>query len=439
MRDGVIAETYSVCPVCLKRIPAERRERDGGVFLERECGEHGFFSSRVWGNFLDFEEWTSGAERSDEWNTDCPNACGLCERHIRGTCCVLLEVTSRCDLSSCAFCFANSGREGSDPSVDELASQMKAFVKRGSTFIQLSGGEPTIRDDLPDIVRAARGLGCKYVQLNTNGLRLSHDEKFVHSLAEAGLSFAFMQFDGTDDVVYEKLRGVPMMDAKKQAIENCARHGIGVTLVPTIVREVNLGVIGEIIRFAVKNSPAVRGVHFQPVCLMGRYPGTVRGENRVTLDELISEIRLQSGALIGNAEIIPSLCDHPLCGFHSDFIVIENKKLYPLSAKRRTKKTGCCSEIDPAARNREFIGKRWASEGKCCCSSRYNKNYSGDMSDMEYFAARAKSHAFTLTAMAFQDAWNLDLERLRSCSLHVFHNGRMIPFCANYLTPAVDS
>jgi len=36
--------------------------------------------------------------------------------------------------------------------------------------------------------------------------------------------------------------------------------------------------------------------------------------------------------------------------------------------------------------------------------------------------------------MAFQDAYTLDLERLRRCSLHVYREGRVIPFCAHYLT-----
>jgi aerobic-type carbon monoxide dehydrogenase small subunit (CoxS/CutS family) len=57
-----------------------------------------------------------------------------------------------------------------------------------------------------------------------------------------------------------------------------------------------------------------------------------------------------------------------------------------------------------------------------------------DLRDMDTFLARVRSHGFTVTAMAFQDAGTLDLERLRRCSLHVFAEGRMVPFCARYLT-----
>ena len=36
--------------------------------------------------------------------------------------------------------------------------------------------------------------------------------------------------------------------------------------------------------------------------------------------------------------------------------------------------------------------------------------------------------------MAFQDAYNLDIERIRRCSLHVYEDGKFMPFCARYLT-----
>ena len=68
-----------------------------------------------------------------------------------------------------------------------------ALTVPGKTLVQLSGGEPTVRDDLPEIVAYAKEVGCKYVQLNSNGLRLAEDEDFTRRLAEAGLSFVFLQ------------------------------------------------------------------------------------------------------------------------------------------------------------------------------------------------------------------------------------------------------
>lgn len=99
-----------------------------------------------------------------------------------------------------------------------------------------------------------------------------------------------------------------------------------------------------------------------------------------------------------------------------------------------TKKSSvsCCDE-NAHIRNRNFVARRWnrsgESESSCCDND--------DLRDMSTFLSRIKSHGFTITAMAFQDAYNLDIERLRSCSLHVAEEDRLIPFCAKYLT-AVD-
>ncbi|MEG3070279.1 MAG: hypothetical protein RQM92_05060 [Candidatus Syntrophopropionicum ammoniitolerans] len=117
-----------------------------------------------------------------------------------------------------------------------------------------------MRDDLPQIVAAAKEAGCRYVQLNTNGVRLGEDLGYVQQLAEAGLSFVFMQFDGyTNDEIYRALRGRDLLEIKQKAIENCGRYNLGVTLVPTIVPQINTQDIGNILRFAVSQPPGGTG------------------------------------------------------------------------------------------------------------------------------------------------------------------------------------
>ena len=59
---------------------------------------------------------------------------------------------------------------------------------------------------------------------------------------------------------------------------------------------------------------------------------------------------------------------------------------------------------------------------------------SGEPDDLDDFLRQAKTRSFTVTAMAFQDAYNLDIERIRRCSLHVYEDGKFMPFCARYLT-----
>ena len=55
--------------------------------------------------------------------------------------------------------------------------------------------------------------------------------------------------------------------------------------------------------------------------------------------------------------------------------------------------------------------------------------------DLDLFLEQLKSHMFSISGMAFQDAWNLDLERVRDCCIHVLSpDGRLIPFCMYNLT-----
>ncbi len=132
----------------------------------------------------------------------------------------------------------------------------------------------------------------------------------------------------------------------------------------------------------------------------------------------------------------PSCCDHPLCGFHGDFIVLKNGTLHPLSVASRTQ-AGTCGAEELAEKNREFVGRRWQRPATkktcCCCEPSLSETADDDIGDMDNFLRRSRTHGFTITSMAFQDAGNLDLERLRSCSLHVFEDGALRPFCAHYI------
>ncbi|MCL1804707.1 MAG: radical SAM protein [Clostridiales bacterium] len=459
--------TRSVCPVCLKPVKAEVLRYGAGVYMKKTCPEHGDFSVPVWRDKVDLEKWRGYLPvLADDEAPDCPHACGVCGGHLQGVCCVLLEVTSRCDLR-CAYCFADF-EAGPDPELTDLKRAVEDILDADDKpLLQFSGGEPTMRDDLPELIAYSRGLGCKYIQLNSNGLRLSRDEEYVRALAEAGLSFVFMQFDGANDRVYQALRGAPLFDAKMNAIDMCDKYGIGVTLVPTIVRGVNDDQVGDIIRLGASLSPAVRGVHFQPVSYFGRYPVLPSEYDRYTLDELILAIREQ--AEVEDAGLLPSRCDHPLCGFHGSFLV-SSGGLIPLSHAD----DGAVPTVTTAAQNREYIGRRWSREGgenggdvgggngndggaeagingndgenteECCCDDDCvgedcccdgdGDCCDDDLESFDGFLRGVRKHGFTLTAMVFQDAMNLDVERLRRCSLRVYHEGKLKPFCVRYLT-----
>ena len=420
--------TRSVCPVCLRNLPASLiREECSGILMEKECPEHGFFRVPVWKDLVDFDRWTLGSDAlTPSLGLNCPQNCGLCAEHESGTCCVLLEVTSRCNLR-CRFCFADGGTDGGDPSPDTLKHEIREIVRLcGEPLLQLSGGEPTLRDDLPDLVRFAKEAGCSYVQVNTNGIRLAREPEYVRRLAEAGLDIVFLQFDGTEDRIYEQLRGATLLETKLSAIRICSAAGLGVTLVPTVVKGVNNRNLGDLVRLAVSLAPGVRGIHFQPVSWFGRIPDIPEDADRYTLDQLMADLSDQAGIPIES--FMPSRCDHPLCGFHADFLINPDSSLRPLSSITHSSASRGC-----ARDNREYVARRWRlppEEPEPLGA----EDLSGEM-DFDTFLYRLRHRSLALSSMAFQDAMNLNIERLHRCTLHVYDNGTVKPFCAKYLTP----
>src|SRR5664279_425957 len=252
MIDNGTQGTTSLCPHCLTRIPAIKLREGDCLFLGKTCPEHGEFKTLVWRGDPAPENWLrpKAVIRSETVHggirQGCPFDCGICPEHRQQSCTVLIEVTNRCNLF-CPFCFADSGKQAEpDPSLENIADRfLNSLHKSGPhNIIQLSGGEPTIRDDLPDIIALGRELGFPFIQLNSNGVRLAADREYAVELKRAGLFSVFLQFDGTEDHIYQSIRGRALLAEKLRAIEHCATAGLGVVLVPTIVKGVNTDNIG---------------------------------------------------------------------------------------------------------------------------------------------------------------------------------------------------
>lgn len=443
--ERVLSATESVCPECLARIPAQRVARGEDVYLRKTCPTHGDFSTIIWRGQPAFESWVRPKLPSYPENPftpvdkGCPYDCGLCPDHRQQSCCTLLEVTARCDLG-CPVCFASAGGNAPDPELAAIAGWYQALLRAGGPFnIQLSGGEPCLRDDLPEIIALGSSLGFTFFQLNTNGLRLARDPVYLRQLVEAGLSTVFLQFDGVSDPVYVKLRGRPLLEQKLAAVENCVRAGVGVMLVPTVAPGVNDDEIGALIEFALRRAPAVRGIHFQPISYFGRYPHAPADDARMTIPEIIRAIETQTHGAVRAGSFLPPGGENALCSFHGNFVIMPDGSLAPLTA--RGDEPGCCGKPTPAkegaARSRAFVAVQWAAPPPAI-SLNTDITFTPSLGAWDTFLERAKTHTFCLSGMAFQDAWTLDLDRLRDCYIHVAgsSNGecRLVPFCAYNLT-----
>lgn len=444
-----VLKTQSLCPVCLKKIDANLFTQGRNSYMRKNCPVHGNFMTIVWKGSIPMESWVRKKERAyiknplTEIQKGCPYDCGLCSEHRQHTCTALIEVTQNCNLN-CRFCFSASNTcKQEDPSLEQIRHWYEVVLKAsGVCNIQLSGGEPTLRNDLPHIIRIGKELGFSFIQVNTNGLRIAEDEAFVKELKGVGLDSIFLQFDGTKDSIYKKLRGRELLEVKIKAIENCKKYGIGVILVPTLVPMVNIDNIGEIIAFALEQIPTVRGVHFQPVSYFGRVPHTPEDEDRITLPEVMDEIEKQTEGRFTAESLKPPGCENSLCSFHGSYIYRGRGEVMKISGN-----SSCCCKGDKveraeegAIKAKEYVSRKWAFrkvEGKAEGNSEDDNEKAASVktSGWDEILASIHNNSFSLSAMAFQDAWNVDLERVKDCCIHVVSpDEKLIPFCMYNIT-----
>jgi hypothetical protein len=436
----IISTTESLCPVCLKKINAIIWTENNETYMEKSCLEHGRFKALLWRGSMPMEEWVRHKVPATinipntEVTQGCPYDCGLCTDHRQHTCTALIEVTQRCNLS-CSFCFADANGNGEpDLTIDTIRSMYASVMATsGNCNIQLSGGEPTLRDDLPQIIELGHQLGFSFIQINTNGIRLGEDEAFVKQLKAAGLNSVFLQFDGTNDEIYKKLRGKPLLATKIKAIKNCQRYNIGVVLVPTLVSEVNDDDIGNIINFGLDWIPTIKGVHMQPASYFGRIPNLPVEAKRLTLGDIMDRIEDQTAGHIRKKSFTPPGCENARCSFHGNYILQENNELLAVNNP-----ANCCGteKADAGAnKTKAHVSRKWSGKDLTVEKKRNVCLEDRKKDEWDEILDRINRYSFSLSAMAFQDAWNLDLNRVKDCCIHVVNpKGQLIPFCMYNLT-----
>lgn len=457
--------TQSVCPVCLRRIDAAYVREGEAVVFRKSCPQHGSFAVpvlRQTGGLPAFEDWQRPKTPSYPAHPltvaaqGCPFDCGLCPGHAQHTCTALLEVTLGCDMA-CPVCYAAAGGKDvpPDPDMATLIRQLDRLrqVSPGCN-VQLSGGEPTLRDDLPDIIRAVRARGFGLVQVNSNGLRLGREPSWAARLREAGLDSVYLQWDAPDDAACAPLRGsLPqgesLMARKSAAVRHCAAAGLGVVLVATLLPEANLPRLGDLLRQALRLGPAVRGLHLQPLSRFGRYPGDLLTAPRLPLFGVLEALCAQAPELVRPEHVHPPGCEHSLCSFSAVYARETAPDGTPALRLLADAAPACCGPSSPARpaaatltvpleaaegarRSRQFVAAHWAGAEPASASV-------AAADDFSRFLARAgMERRFTLSCMAFQDALDFDVERVRGCCIHIMRpDGRLVPFCVQNLT-AVD-
>lgn len=381
--------------------------------MKKMCPDHGLSTVYIWPD-VDHYNWarsfsiSPGASRMAQNIADyCPTSCGLCSLHQRHSTLIEIEATQRCNLR-CPVCFMSAEAASPDPSLRQLESIYANILKKagGQTSIQLTGGEPTLRKDLPEIIRAGRKAGFSAIEINTNGLVLSRNPQFLSDLTEAGCTGVYLQFDGLTPEVYTQIRGEDILADKLQAIENCRREGIQVVLAMTIIQGVNQDQIGAVLNFALDNLDVVVGVALQPAFTSGRFD--IKDARRLNMGDVVFMLAEQTDGLILPYEMWPLSCSHPLCSCGTQLIK-DGDRFVP--ATRHITRDEYQAAFDPHSPQGSIFADILA---------RKNGNTAPGLS---------------VVVMNYMDVISMDIKRLMECSMTVStDNDRLIPFCAYQMT-----
>ncbi len=431
-----LATTTSLCPECLEQVPGTYEAREGSVYLRRRCPDHGEHARKVWES-LDHWRWAR------EFQPDAPfDPAGGYAVDNDHACLAVVEVTQNCNLS-CSYCFASSGPGGYEHSVDEVRELLETVLESGGPRpIQFSGGEPTVREDLPELVGEARSMGFEHVQVNTNGIRLAREDGYAEELAAAGVTAIYLQFDGLEPETYERIREVNLVPEKRAAVEACREAGLSVVLVPTVVPGTNDHEMGAIVEFGLENRDVVESVNFQPVAHFGRYADH---HGRFSLDEAARRLAAQFEGLEPR-DLLPVPCCSAYCQSATALLptgggVVPVTRF--LSDALFANVSGMVDEGDWM----ELIanttaGQEAATATASCCgadSSGVASAVGGccgpSEAELPAEVGALLEDVLPVSFTGFMDADAADAERLDNCCISVpTESGELVPFCAYNMT-----
>ncbi len=238
----------------------------------------------------------------------------------------MIEVTNRCDMA-CPICYSDASPDEADVPMHKIRDHLVQLLTVTETPIpiQISGGEPTLRDDLPAIVSMARELGYTHIELITNGLRICEDHSYLNALKDSGLSSVYLQFDGLTAQTTTQIRGRDMSRIRLRAVEAIGNAGLCCTLAVVVNQGVNEKELGPIVRYAVEHIDVVRAINFQSATrFKGRYRSDAGG---YAMADLLGVIEAETG--VPADTFYSTAIGHPECNAMSP-VFVSKGELKPL-------------------------------------------------------------------------------------------------------------
>ena len=319
-------ETDSLCPKCVPdvrkkilagevpvqilkdqkvgEIKARIIERDGKIVMVKECAIHGQFEDvmSIDPRFSQhLEDVFPGRDIRAHNDEALHNHGSSTITHGRGSV-LTIDLTNRCNMM-CDPCFMDANQVGfvhelSWEEIKTLLDNAISIKPRRQLSVQFSGGEPTLSPHFIRAIRYCREVGYQSVQAATNGIEFAKRPEFAKEAAEAGLRYAYLQFDGIGNEANSHRAVGNLFDVKLRAIENLYNAGVDIVPVITLVNGINNEQVGAVVRFALDNPKKIPFLSFQPVSFTGRDEEVTderRKAQRYTLSHLAHDVKAQTG------------------------------------------------------------------------------------------------------------------------------------------------
>jgi uncharacterized radical SAM superfamily Fe-S cluster-containing enzyme len=458
--------TRSLCPTCKRVIDAQVFLRNDKVYIRKRCQEHGTFEALIFGDaglYIDIARFNKPGILPRQFATQvrqgCPYDCGLCTDHQQHACLGVIEVNNICNLD-CPLCLANAGTRhvhdgtGFELTYEQVNFMLDAYIaaEGAPEVLQFSGGEPTLHPQIFEFIALAQKKGINYVMLNTNGIRIAHDSRFLEGLAKLK-PHIYLQFDGFDPRTNRLLRGRPdLVDVKLRALEGLAEADIRVVLVPVIERGVNEHELGRILEFGLRH-PAVFGINFHCAFRAQRHipadPLT-----RLTIPDIVKALEEQTDGLLTLKDFVPVPCCMPVCQFVT-YTLLQGDNVIPVPRVLPVEQylDYIQNRSMPALDNEllQILERLWSSSApvgsehlSLDLATAIGQPLLGNSRSAErcpschaYLPISQHTprdlgrHIFMVSIRDFMDPWTFHMKNAMKCCLNFLTvDGRMIPFCA---------
>ena len=505
-------ETDSLCPTCVREarqsildgeqdykillnqkvgeIKAQIIERDGEILMVKECPTHGRFEDVMAIDtefFKHLEDTFPGSDMRAHNDAKLHNHGSSTIKYGRGSV-LTIDLTNRCNMM-CDPCFMDANQVGfvhelSWDDIKTLLDNAISIKPRRQMSVQFSGGEPTMSPYFLDAVRYARQVGYNSVQAATNGIEFAKSLDFAKAAADAGLRYAYLQFDGIGNAANSHRLVGNLFDVKLRAIENLHEAGVDIVPVITIINGINNEQVGRVVQFALDNPKTISFLSFQPVSFTGRDEEITderRKAQRYTLSHLAHDVQDQTGIGVPTRDWFPisfmgTFTDwadlvhgpeeswgqlncgcHPNCGVGMAVMIDkETKEAVPFTAFVKGERLAKdIAKVNDAAggRTRSVVGMALAlmrnydpfqapTHFKLTdLLKKFDKTFgatghdygsvSGDRTENDIDKRRADRWNFLFVAgMWFQDLFNYDFRRTERCIIPYATQEGEISFCA---------